>query len=205
MSFEAIRNLIHREVQRVLDRRIRPMPCIVDSYDPNTFTVKVKLMPQGTLTGWIQINQQATGNSFGDQAAPNIGDPGWLIFHENDARAAVFQGAVSNDKFPPVSIQAGERLIKSKWGQSLYFKNDGSLTADDGQGASAKIKSGVVTLADKSGATALLDGSGNIVLTPGAGGFVYLGGTGGAKAIALDGDPVIGGTVRATSTKARAI
>lgn len=40
--------------------------------------------------------------------------------------------------------------------------------------------------------------TGNVVLTPG--GTVQLGGTGGRKVV-LDGDPVTGGTVRATSSK----
>lgn len=165
MNFEALRNLIHREVLRVLDRRTRPMPCVVDAYDPSTFTVKVKLQPSGTLTGWVQLKQAATGDGFGDQAAPNIGDPGWLTFHENDPRAPVFEGTVSNALFPAVPIQAGERLIKMKWGQSLYFKNDGSVTVLDGTGASLAMKAGQITATDKAGSTAVMDGAGNITLT----------------------------------------
>jgi phage gp45-like len=44
----------------------------------------------------------------------------------------------------------------------------------------------------------VINSTGNVVLTPG--GTVQLGGTGGRKAV-LDGDPVSGGAVRATSTK----
>lgn len=148
MNFEALRNLIHREVLRVLDRRTRPMPCIVDAYDPNTFTVKVRLQPSDTLTGWIQIKQEATGNLFGVQIAPNIGDPGWLEFHEDDPRAAIFAGTVSNQKFPAMVIQAGEMMWKTKWGQSIYLKADGSLT-----------------LTDKASTIIKADGAGNATVT----------------------------------------
>lgn len=225
---EALRNLVHLEVLRVLDRRMRRVPGIVTGYDPDSFTVKVALQPSGTLTGWIQIEQLQTGNGFGVQVAPNIGDPGWVEFHENDRRAGVFVGAASNEKFPPVPIQAGEMLFKAKWGQSIYLKDDGSVTAVDGAGGSLVLKSGVATLVDAGGASVQLDGtgnllitlapgksmqinggatgcgvnmdgSGNIILTPAAGGRVYLGGESGAKAIARDGDPVSGGIIHATS------
>ena len=132
---EALRNLIHREVLRVLDRRRRRTPCIVDSYSPELHAVKVRLQPEDTISGWLQIDQLATGDSFGVQTAPNIGDPGWAEFHEADGRAGNFVAAVSNDKFPPVPIQAGEFLVKTKWGGLLYFKNDGTFTIDNGNGA----------------------------------------------------------------------
>ena len=145
MSHEALLDIIRREIQRAMDRRIRRMPCVVDGYNPAQHTVKVKLMPSGIVTGWLLIE---TGQ-IGLQIAPSVGDPGWLEFHEADRRAAVFVGANHNDlATPPKSIQPGEFYYQHKSGSSLYFKADGS-----------------VTIKDKGSAVIELDGSGNIVTT----------------------------------------
>lgn len=157
MFTEALRNFIHREVLRVLDRRSRRVPCLVDSYNPSQHTVKVKLQPEGTLTGWVQIQC----DQVGWQIAPNIGDPGWIEFHEMDRRAAVFVASNHNDlNPPPAQIQAGEWRYQPKVGSGtfVYFKNDGSIT-----------------LEDKAGSQVFLDGAGNIALNP-KGGKVYVGG-----------------------------
>ena len=138
MNIEALRNtFIFREVQRLLDRRARRMPCTVDSYDPSQHTVKVKLQPEGTPTGWLQIETA----QIGLQIAPNIGDPGWLEFHEADLRAAVYVGSNHNDQNPPpAEIQAGEWRYQDKSGSSLYFKSDGSITATDKAGSTVVLK-----------------------------------------------------------------
>lgn len=180
---EGLRNQIHQEVQRVLDRRTRRMPCIVDGYRGDLHAVKVKLQPSGNLSGWVQIETDQVGLLI----APNIGDPGWLEFHEDDRRAAVFVGSNHNDSFPPSQqIEAGEWFYKNKSGSTLYFKVDGSVTATDSQNATVQLKdgaitatdkdsasvavsAGAITATDKSGSTCRLDGSGGIVLTPSGG------------------------------------
>jgi phage baseplate assembly protein gpV len=142
---ESLRNFIHQEVQRALDRRMRRIPCLVSAYNPSQHTVKVKLQPSGTETGWVQIETPQVGWVI----APSIGDPGWLEFHEADRRAAVFVGSNHNDNFPvPQQIAAGEFYYTNKAGQSLYFKSDGSITATD-----------------KAGSVYELDGTGNVSLT----------------------------------------
>jgi len=142
---EGLRDFIHNEVQRFLDRRMRRTPCIVTGYRGDLHAVKVELQPSGTGTGWIQIETDQIGNLV----APNIGDPGWLEFHENDRRAAVFVGSNHNDLNPPSQpINAGERLTKTSFGSSIYFKNDGS-----------------VTVTDKAGTVIASDGQGNATVT----------------------------------------
>jgi hypothetical protein len=142
---ESFRNFIHLEVQRFLDRRTRKMPCIVTGYRGDLHAVKVELQPTGTLSGWIQVETDQVGNLV----APNIGDPGWLDFHEDDRRAAVFVGSNHNDLFPPPqAINAGERLIKTSFGSMFYFKNDGSITSTD-----------------KAGTVIASDGTGNATVT----------------------------------------
>jgi type VI secretion system (T6SS) baseplate-like injector VgrG len=198
MTMEPIYNIIHREVARVMAGYARRTPCIVDAYNPSQHTVKVRRQPEDTLTGWTQIETAQVGMLI----APNIGDPGWLEFHEGDDDAPVFVGSNHNDGFPPPQqIAAGELYCKNKWGASFYVKGDGSITATDKGGASIALDgSGNITLTGKAGQTIVLDAAGNITLTPAGIGMVRVGGTGGLAA-ARNSDPVTGGHVVASSTK----
>lgn len=145
MSIEGLRNNMHAAAQRVLDRRMRKTPCEVTGYRGDLHAVKVKYLPSGDISGWILIETDQIGNLI----APNIGDPGWIDFHEDDRRAPVFVGSNHNDLFPPSqAINAGERLIKTSFGSSYYFKNDGSIT-----------------MTDKAGTVIATDGQGNATVT----------------------------------------
>jgi phage baseplate assembly protein V len=133
MNIEAIRNIIHGEVLRMLADVRRRLPCIVDSYNPSQHTVRVRIQPDNILTGWMQI---ATAQ-IGLQIAPSVNDPGWVEFHEGEGDAGQFVGSAHNDlNPPPKEIQAGEAYYQNKSGSSLYFKKDGSVTAIDGNGSS---------------------------------------------------------------------
>jgi phage baseplate assembly protein gpV len=144
-GIEGLNDRVHSEAQRVLDRRMRRTPCVVTAYRGDLHAVKVNILPSQTGTNWISIE---TGQ-IGEVIAPNIGDPGWLDFHEDDRRAAVFVGACHNDQHPvPQAINAGERLVKTSFGSSAYFKNDGSIT-----------------FTDKAGTVIATDGTGNATVT----------------------------------------
>lgn len=159
MSIEGLRNQTHREAARVMQRLTRRVPCIVDAYNPSQHTVKVKRQPEDTLTGWHPIETHQIGLLI----APNIGDPGWLEFHDGDPRAPIFVGAAHNDRNPPPKqIEAGELYYQNKAGQWIYIKADGSITTADGAGASLVAKGGVLTATDKANSTVVLDGAGNI-------------------------------------------
>jgi hypothetical protein len=108
---------------------------------------------------------------------PNIGDHGWLEFHEDDREAGQFIGAVFNDKFKPLRTEAGEWQYRNKFGASLDWKKDGSTTYTDKAGNTIILDgSGTVTVANKNGNKVILDPGGNVQVIPK--GFVFLGGTG---------------------------
>lgn len=145
MSIEGLNDRVHHEAQRVLDRRMRRTPCIVTAYRGDIHAVKVMILPAQTNTNWLSVET----TQIGEVIAPNIGDPGWLDFHEDDRRAAVFVGSTHNDQHPvPQAINAGERLVKTSFGSSAYYKNDGSIT-----------------FTDKAGTIIEADGTGNATVT----------------------------------------
>jgi hypothetical protein len=158
---EGMRNLIHLEVQRFLDRRIRRTPCVVTGYRGDLHAVKVTHQPTGQQSGWYVVQ----ADQIGSLVAPNIGDPGWLDPHENDRRAMVFVGTNHNDLFPvPQQINPGERLTRV-FGSTIYQKNDGSVEISDNEGASTILRQGSITSTDKAGTVIASDGQGNATVT----------------------------------------
>jgi uncharacterized protein involved in type VI secretion and phage assembly len=170
---EALLNLIHREVFRVLARSTRRTPAVVDSYDPTTYAAKFKLMPDSedtaVVTGWISLGTPQSGNNYGWHQPPEIGAHGWLEFHEGDREAAVWHASQFNDQFQPVQTQSGETQYITKWGSLVYFKNDGSVTIKDKNGSDSIV----------------MDGNGTVTITAttiNLVGNVHLGATGGQPA-----------------------
>lgn len=160
-GIEGLNDRAHKEAQRVMDRRMRRTPVIVTAYRGDLHAIKGEIQPWGTPTGWIQVETDQVGNLV----APNIGDPGWLDFHEDDRRAAVFVGSNHNDLFPPpVQINAGERLTRV-FGSTVYQKNDGSVEISDSGGAMWVLRNGAGTFTDKIGTIIATDGEGNANVT----------------------------------------
>ncbi len=191
MSVEALVNLVHREVVRVLDGRTRETAGIVDSYDPVTHSVKMKLQPEDILTGWMPLRQAQAGNGVGSHMAPSIGDHMSAAFHEDEREAGTVSGAFFNDISKPVSVEAGEwRYISPNGKAEFYFKKDGSFEVKDKSGASYKADgNGVVTVTDKGGNKITLDGSSTITLH--------------AATIVLDGTVKLGGADASLEVSAR--
>src|ERR1035437_10021330 len=125
---EDLLNVHRREAERVFARSTSWAVGVTDSYDPKTHSVKVKLQPEGTLTGWLPISSLGVGSGYGIHVAPKSGDPVLIHFHEGDREAGVVLGSFFTDKPPPVEIQEGEFLFQDQKNNLIYFKNDGTLT-----------------------------------------------------------------------------
>jgi Type VI secretion system/phage-baseplate injector OB domain len=185
-------NLIHREIMATMDRMTRRQPGIVDSYDPETHAVKLKLMPDSgpgeepVITGWIPLHTMQTGNGAGWHSPPNIGDPGWIEFHEFDREGGTFQQATFNDQFPPdKTVQAGEnKYIHPKTKTTIYFDNDGNITitgmSGGGQDNSKQTivlkQDGSTSFTDKAGQSVIMNGTDTITITDAAGDTVVMNG-----------------------------
>lgn len=177
---ESLVNAVVREVLRVVQRSTRETSGIVDSYDPETHAVKVKMQPEGYLSGWLPLRQGHAGNGYGSHMAPNINDHVSVAFHEDDRDAGTIIGAFFNDKSKPIKVDAGEYQHQTKFGSWFYFKKDGSFEVQDKAGASYKSDgNGVITITDKGGNYLKLDGASTATLH--------------AATIVLDGDVKLGG------------
>lgn len=203
---DGIANIARREAERVVDRRASGMRVgLCQSYDPATHSVKLTLQPEGTVTGWLPLSAIGVGSGFGVYVGATTGHAYLAYFHEGDLEAGIVIGRIGTDQEPPVSVQAGETIIKSPTGSLVSLLQDGSVTIQDKQAGKVAIDgSGNITLTGKAGQTIVMDASGNITLTPAGGGKVQLGGSGGL-AVARNTDPAPSDVIAATSTKVTAL
>lgn len=175
---EGILNVVRREAQRTVDRATTWAVGTIDSYDKATHSAKVKLQPEGVLSGWLPLNSLAVGNSFGIHAAPKVGDPVLVHFHEADREAGIILGRFFTDKHPAVPVEEGEYLLQHEKKTKVFFKQDGTLRIqyEDKNTEIQFDADGQVVITQDSGAEVLLDKDGNAGVKPADNGLVYLGG-----------------------------
>lgn len=119
----------HMRLQAALkERRVgKPRHGIVSSYDPDTYSVKVRLQPEDIETGWLPIETMQAGAGWGVYTAPQIGDQAAVAFLEGDREVGWCTGFLPNDQDPPPHVPSGEIHVIQKSGQFVKLLTDGSL------------------------------------------------------------------------------
>jgi phage baseplate assembly protein gpV len=158
-------------VQRWSAGRYSERHALVTSYDPKNHLAKVTFMPEGQESGWLPIETGHIGNGYGIATGlqpgdgKTTGDQVIVRMQEGDFESGKIVQRVHSDQDMPPEVQSGETVIWTRFqksdggpnsaqggqggtGQKVYFKNDGSLTWTDGNGA-----------------TLVADGQGNVTVT----------------------------------------
>lgn len=112
---------------------------LIDSYDPNTYAVKVRLQPEDVLTGWLPLLSPWVGNQWGIFAPPTIGDMAEVHFFEADPNAGFVGLRFYNDVDRPLPAPSGEFWVVHKTGSLLKFHNDGSVEVVTNQDLNATV------------------------------------------------------------------
>jgi len=99
----------------------------VTSYDPNTYSAKVMLQPEGIETGWLPILTNWSGNGWGLFSPPTSGDMVHVEFRSADVDAGQIVGRFFNDQERPLPAPSGEFWLVHKSGSLLKFHNDGNV------------------------------------------------------------------------------
>jgi hypothetical protein len=173
---DRLRNVMRDEALRTQPSDASPRMGKITAYDPNSYSVKAKILPEGEFvdgaegeTGWLPLQTNWVGNGWGELIGPNIGDQVMVLFQEHDAGSGqasrfVFDGTnLPPNPGPP----AGERWMIHKNGQLLKFTNDGKILL----GANSEIDIGNLGNALKKLVTdAMVDLFNNHVHTNGNGG-----------------------------------
>lgn len=100
---------------------------IVDSYNPDTYSVKVKLQPDDTITGWLPILSAWVGNEWGMFCPPAIGDSVQVEFLDGDIDAGVTGLRFFNDEDRPLPCPDGEFWLVHKSGSMFKFLTNGDV------------------------------------------------------------------------------
>lgn len=122
-----MQNAMTVAAMRAGDARQNTRLAIVDAYDPETFSVKVKLQPSGVLTGWLPVASCFVGNGWGMFAAPTIGDMVQVDCQEGDIDAGMVTGAIFNDIDRPLAVPSGDFWLVHRSGSMLKFHGDGVI------------------------------------------------------------------------------
>jgi phage baseplate assembly protein V len=98
------------------------------------------------------------------------------------------------------NLQAGEAAIYNAFGASVYLTKNGIVVDGANQPVTVNNAAGI-TINSSDDVVLNMGGNDVVINNPGS---VELAGTGGKK-VALDGDPVVGGVIKASSTKVTAL
>lgn len=143
-----LENMIFRCIDRYMAGRHSKRYGVVTSWDPVNHLAKVTYQPEGQESGWLQVQTMAAGNGYGHMSGLSVGDQVEITHQEGEFETGAITSRVHSTQATPPTVQSGEELIQTPWGQKLLLAKDGSST-----------------ITDQSGATLKFDGSGNITIS----------------------------------------
>lgn len=100
----------------------------ISAYNPNDYTVKVIIQPQGIETGFIPLAAIWVGNELGAVFGPAIGDSVRLDFIDGSIQATVVSGRFFNNGARPPVVQSGQAALVDSKGSYIRLNNDGTIT-----------------------------------------------------------------------------
>lgn len=140
-----IQNAMRLQALRAAGLKVSSRFGTVTGYDPNTYSVKVTIQPEGIPSGFIPLATPWAGSGWGLYAPPAIGSQVSVIFIDSELEAGFVELQFFNAQTQPTSVDAGEFWIVHKSGAFFKLLNAGGLS-----------------FSDANGATLSMDGAGNI-------------------------------------------
>ena len=134
-------DIVRREVRRLIRAEVAdPRIATVTDVDTGTitglFAARVKLLPEGTQTGWLPIQSSWIGNGWGVLAVPKVGAQVYVSFQENNRSVGSITGFhYDTTNPPPQGAQQGELWMIHETGSAfkMLASGDVSLASADGQ------------------------------------------------------------------------
>lgn len=99
----------------------------VASSDAARHAVRVRVQPEGVLSGWLPVASPWVGAGWGIFCLPSPGDQVLVLAQEGDAENGVVVGGCFSDRraAPPGAV--GELVLRHASGATLRLANDGTV------------------------------------------------------------------------------
>lgn len=101
----------------------------VSSYDPSTYSAKVRIQPEDYETGWLPVGSLWVGNGWGLFCPPSVGDMVEVQHQEDNPECGLVCQRFFNDVDRPLAVPAGEFWLVHAGGQHIKFLNDGTIAS----------------------------------------------------------------------------
>lgn len=120
-------NILKGQMAQLDQLWAHPRIGVVSSVDPNTFTARVTVQPEGILSGWLPVAAPWVGNGWGLACPPQPGDQVVVLWQEGDAEQGLVVGRLWSNDVPPPMAPAGECWLVHSSGSFIKLHNDGSI------------------------------------------------------------------------------
>ena len=127
MSLDRFLNAVKGQSSALDQAQGQPRFGTVASFDPQHYTARVLLQPEGVLSGWLPVLASWIGNGWGMVAPPAPGDQVLVVAQEGQAEHGVIVGRAFSDQAAPPQCAAGEFLLVHQSGASLRLAADGTV------------------------------------------------------------------------------
>lgn len=101
---------------------------VVTSVDPQAGTARVKIQPDGVLTGWLPVLSPWVGAGWGMSCPPSPGDQVLVVPQEGDAEHGAVVARSWSAAAPPPPTPSGELWLTHRSGSFLRLLNDGTVS-----------------------------------------------------------------------------
>lgn len=115
---------------------------VVASADPARHAVRVRLQPEGVLSGWLPVASPWVGAGWGVFCLPSPGDQVLVLAQEGEAEHGVVVGGCFSDPRPPPAAAVGELVLRHASGAAIRLGNDGTVRVQGDLHVSGRVFDG---------------------------------------------------------------
>jgi hypothetical protein len=142
-----IKNIMRGETLRANSILSLPVRATISTYDPDTYSAKVFIQPDGDETGFLPIGSSWVGNLWGMFCPPSQGDEVDVHFQEGGKNAAYISLRFFGNKARPLPVPSGELWFIHSSGSKWKMLNDGTVIVEDSIGSAFTLNGdGTATL-----------------------------------------------------------
>ena len=115
---------------------------VVASADPRRHAVRVRLQPEGVLSGWLPVTSPWVGAGWGIFCLPSPGDQVLVLAQEGEAEHGVVVGGCFSDRRAAPAGAVGELVLRHGSGATLRLANDGTVRIEGDLHVSGRVFDG---------------------------------------------------------------